>query len=443
MDKQTDNPIVYYGKWRIPQYVNFAKSDQYQEFMGSLYYYGDKESVLELYVEPPLRSTQIFDQGDTIYGLDVYRRRFSLFYPKLVREGEVDFRKIIFSVRYFLITEWNETVGSPDDCLFHYCCVDYPSLRGWAFKNMLNWYVNLNSHSNVISWNVNDGLKYEAEIEEGIKLSILSNISSVPVGLHDINLTQITRILLSSERKQSIRKFLKLTSEFSRFLSLATFSRQSPSAMRLSRIEGTSSKVWEHLMFPVYESEQPPFNTVIKFDEIVAKKPEILIRWHENYEQMSPITKRLVQSVTEQKDDFDAPDFLIIAEALDGYFKRFENNRDDKDTRKYEDQITKLLKKFKGVTELQKCNLDAKILTDSRNKYSHLIPDDDKKGVEKAVSGDGLFYLTQQAIILLTCCVLDNLGLTSDEINICFKDSVIEHIVNDIPLWYREYIKQL
>ena len=138
MDKQTDNPIVYYGKWRIPQYVNFAKSDQYQEFMGSLYYYGDKESVLELYVEPPLRSTQIFDQGDTIYGLDVYRRRFSLFYPKLVREGEVDFRKIIFSVRYFLITEWNETVGSPDDCLFHYCCVDYPSLRGWAFKNMLN-----------------------------------------------------------------------------------------------------------------------------------------------------------------------------------------------------------------------------------------------------------------------------------------------------------------
>ena len=87
---------------------------------------------------------------------------------------------------------------------------------------------------------------------------------------------------------------------------------------------------------------------------------------------------------------------------------------------------------------LRACNLDAKVLAHSRHNYSHLIPDDETKNVEKAVSGEELYYLTRKAIVLLTCCILDNLGLTIDEINICFKDSAVEEIVHDIPFWYTE-----
>lgn len=75
---------------------------------------------------------------------------------------------------------------------------------------------------------------------------------------------------------------------------------------------------------------------------------------------------------------------------------------------------------------------DAEELTQSRHKYSHLIPDDDKM-VSKAVAGDDLYDLTQKCIVLLTCCILDNIGLTTDEINICFKDSAIQQIVRDLP----------
>jgi hypothetical protein len=153
---------------------------------------------------------------------------------------------------------------------------------------------------------------------------------------------------------------------------------------------------------------------------------------------MAPITKYLAQAVTEQKGEFDAPDFLIVAQALDGYFKRFVNKKDGKDIRKYDDQITKLLEYFKDVDALRACNLDAKVMAHSRHKYSHLIPNDETKNVEKAVSGEELYYLTRKAIVLLTCCILDNLGLTIDEINICFKDSAVEEIVHDIPFWYIE-----
>lgn len=428
---------IYYGKWRIPR-GSSKICTKFNDFTGILYYYGCRDSILEIYTDTKSFQPIDYNDGATIYGENAYMTHLALFSPKQINYEP---GRITFSVKYFITGHGSaKIVSSLDSKVYRYCYADYPSLRGWAFKNILKHSVC--EQNNIISWNATDGIRFEVEIENGIKFSIVSGISSY-FAIYDQSIKQSTRVLISSEKEESIEKFTRLIAEFSRFLSLATFAKQSPSAITLKRNEDIFPLSEEHLKFSVCESEQPPFGTVIKFEEIVAKRSEVLIRWHENYEQMSPITKRLVQSVTEQKDDFDAPDFLIIAEALDGYFKRFENNRDGKDTRKYKDQITKLLEKFEDVTVLQQCNLDATVLAHSRNKYSHLIPDNDMKGIEKAVSGDGLFYLTQQAIVLLTCCVLDNLGLTSDEINICFKDSVIEHIVNDIPLWYREYIKQL
>ena len=114
------------------------------------------------------------------------------------------------------------------------------------------------------------------------------------------------------------------------------------------------------------------------------------------------------------------------------------NKKDGKDTKQYEHQIKKLLEHFGGVQLLQKCKLDAKVLSHSRHKYSHLIPDTETKNVEMAVSGEELYYLTRKSIVLLTCCILDFLGLTIEEINECFKNSIIERIVNDIPFWYIE-----
>lgn len=83
---------------------------------------------------------------------------------------------------------------------------------------------------------------------------------------------------------------------------------------------------------------------------------------------------------------------------------------------------------------LQECRIDADELTQSRHKYSHLIPDDDRK-LTKAVAGDELYDLTQKCIVLLTCCILDNIGLTTEEINICFEDSAIRQIVDKLPLF--------
>jgi hypothetical protein len=132
---------------------------------------------------------------------------------------------------------------------------------------------------------------------------------------------------------------------------------------------------------------------------------------------------------------FDVPDFLTIAQALDGVFKRFVNNKDGKDTKQYKKEIEKLLKRFEGVEVIQKCNIDTEALTQTRHKYSHLIPDEDAKITKAVEEGEPLYWLTQKCIVLLTCCILDMLGLTTEEINLCCNNSPINQIVISIPYW--------
>ena len=429
MNNKPNTPIAYHGKWTIPQYNDLFMRTINKEYMGTLYYYGDRESELELYLEPPVYHESI-SNADIIYGLDAVGRRFSIF--NAVLDNRQDFRKWVFRAEYFVISEEREPVKSQNEELYALCIVEYPYLRDWAFQDVFQ----KENITNSFSWDISKGVNFVSEIEDGIRLRLTSYEQHNNAG-YKFSVEQTTKVYFESDKPLSIYKFATLIVEFSQFLSIATFCKQSPSAVWLRRASSKYSFCREQLVFPVRQTYKPR-GVVIKFNELVTKRPEILQQWHETYKQMAPITKYLAQAVTEQKDEFDAPDFLIIAQALDGYFKRFVNKKDGKNTKQYEHQIKKLLEHFKGVEMLQACNLDAKVMAHSRHKYSHLIPDDETKNVEKAVSGEELYYLTRKGIVLLTCCILDNLGLTTEEINICFEDSVIEDIVNDIPFWYTE-----
>lgn len=65
---------------------------------------------------------------------------------------------------------------------------------------------------------------------------------------------------------------------------------------------------------------------LVKYDRLADKVPLMLFAWHANFEQLSPICNYLIRSLRYNRF-FDAPDFLIIAQALDGYYKRFINKR--------------------------------------------------------------------------------------------------------------------
>ena len=179
----------------------------------------------------------------------------------------------------------------------------------------------------------------------------------------------------------------------------------------------------------VGESTNPYDYSLIPVLHFHSKLPKILKIWHQKYGQLSQICHYLLSVI--DYDVFDIPDFLIIAQALDGYHKRFLNKKDGKDIRKYRDQIDAMLDWFGDVDSIRKCHMDSQMMADTRNKYSHLVPDEEDEG-KVIARGTELFRLTQKAKILLTACILDLLGLTHKEIEVCINSSIWHSVIDNI-----------
>lgn len=88
-----------------------------------------------------------------------------------------------------------------------------------------------------------------------------------------------------------------------------------------------------------------------------------------------------------------------------------------------------------SLYHVHRCHIDPIVLKDSRDKYSHLYPDEEES---KAVEGEDLYWLTEKCKILLTCCILNMLGLTNSEINLCIEGSPIQNIIDSSPFEFEE-----
>lgn len=424
------SPIVYHAEWWVP-----AKADpsnrlfqtlpegMEQRYTGNLMYDKERETTLELYTVPSKLTTKHYAHNTIIWGQDANGNLFTLFNVEMKKWNQGEFSKSEFSVGMVLL---GEHVLTLDDTRFNQCVVRYPYLKKWAFDDRLN----RDLETNNISFTLTDQDKNRTLTLSSVSKEMewkINYIYDVYWNDFDATIKQDTYLLVKTSAEVSIRGYLQSVLEFSQFLSIALFCEQSPSEVTLiNRTNGRKIKV----LFTLSESQDPRGNKLIKYDELYDKVPDMLMKWHEQYDRVSPIAGYLIKSLN-NKNTFDVPDFLIIAQALDGYHKRFVNKKDGRDIKKYEDQMRVLLDKFKDVEALQACHIDPEVLKDSRHKYSHLFPDEEPS---KAVGVDELYWLTEKCKILLTCCILNMMELTNEEINLCFYDSPITGILNLLPI---------
>ena len=412
-------PIIYHGVWRVPD----ARGQFTHQFSGTLTYHGDMPTTLELINEPGFGSISANYYLDYIQGEDARGIRYTLFGATLKHEG--DFTRLTYLIRYILV---GKHVRSLEEACFDSCWVKYPYINRWASENRIS--IGAKDKKTIASFDFGPRPPFlSVNVEAGIELLFWGRLSD-HISRYDITASQTTDLNVVLSTRGSIKAFIRLIQEFSQFLSIALFVEQNPNEIVFLDKE---EKVKYSLLFERHLSIEPSLFSLIKYEELKGKMPEILKKWHANYEQVAPISHYLIKSIA-NRDSFEAPDFLIVAQALDGYFKRFVNHKDCKNTRQYKHQLDKLLNAFKGVEVLQACNLNIDVVTQSRHKYSHLIPDDDES-IAQAVEGEELYWLTQKCIVLLSCCILDMLGLSIEEINLCCKRSPIEQIVQSIPLW--------
>ena len=402
---------IFHGEWWVPakKYQGNESFIYYSEgsgkkFTGTLTYNGNSESILELYHLPSDFQVSVYHENAVVWGKDANGNIFSLFDVKIKKQNILDFSKILFSVDLILI---GNHISNKTEICFESCIVQYPFLRNWAFL--------YNAPHNRIF--------VDAPMEDGVKWSLRNKVEKQE-SQYDLTISRKTELLIESLQGLSIDESLKYIREFSQFLSVALYCEQEPSVVYF--VEKKTKRILV-LLFEQNASVNPKETKLIGFNELYGKIPPMLQIWHKNFESLSPISGYLITSLKKNRY-FGAPDFLIVAQALDGYFKRFIGKNINERIHRYEKQIEMLLDRFKDIDVVKKCHIDPVVLKDSRHKYSHLFPDDEPC---LAVAGEDLYWLTEKSKILLTCCILDMLGLSTEEINLCCNNSPISKIAEE------------
>ena len=426
----SSEPKIYHGEWWVPAEADPNRSifmtapvGHEKRHTGTLTYYEDDDSILELYHIPSDFHATHNGNNQVMWGITANGMVFTLFNVVMEKNFSGDFTKTKFTVGLILV---GEHVISLQETRYIRCVVQFCFLQDWAFHDNIVHNIDADSASHHI---VIDSSKVTAILESQVDSNfkwLLRDKLVLSHSTYDLNVNQTTEFVIDAGNAVSIGTFLKHIREFSQFLSVAVYCKQTPADIKIYRNKrGFSSQ----LLFKIDKSENPYYDKLIQFDQLKNKVPSMFRIWHQNYDKIAPISGYLIDSLR-KKNAFNVPDFLIIAQALDGYHKRFVNKKNGKDIQKYEEQIKVLLNQFKDVNVIQECNIDPVVLKDTRHKYSHLYPDDEKS---KAVEGEELYWLTEKCKILLTCCILNMMGLANAEINLCYENSPITEMIKSNP----------
>lgn len=171
-----------------------------------------------------------------------------------------------------------------------------------------------------------------------------------------------------------------------------------------TRLAVTCYKVQE---FP--EETNNKWGYLLPFQSVNGEFPDIVKKWFSFDMEMRPILYHLIKSI-QPKKYFDSVDFLIVVQALEGYHTRFVNPKKVS----LRSRINDIVDLFKNISIIENLTIDIKAMVDTRHYYSHFFSYNKK---EKIYDGVELYEETKKLKVLLTCCVLHELGISNEKIN--------------------------
>lgn len=271
------------------------------------------------------------------------------------------------------------------------------------------------SDSNPVVVEINDSTKLQLEGE--VNMSTDKNWQS-------INISQGTALKFVHDNPISLQDANQELFAFEQFLSFATLSRVQYTQFQLI----DKCKISEENPNPtidVYEKREPMvaydkfWKYLFTYDIIKEEFPRIIQKWYSEKE-INLIRNHLVESVC-NKSYYMSNLFLLVIQALDGFYCRFR-----KDKVNFTVWMNALVKEFAGISKVETLTeLDIKKIHDTRDFYSHLLPQGKKKHV---VDDRELSILTFKLRKLLLCCILNVVGFNNTEIDNIFKKSNSQYL---------------
>ena len=400
---------------------------------GTLYFFPNKKMVLELigsFHDPHAYMAALANGNnkckEVIWGESSDAKRITLLncnaYGSLNFSCSFPMQK--FNVQYCFqgihLRNWADEI-------FNKITVKMPYLTKWVnhycvhysipFKNdrMNGFKLNFDlDNRNKILVQLNDSLDLELEYS-----------CSPPGTPHEEQLIieQSYLVNIISKSTQSFGALLTQASKFKSFLTLATLNTIGYQIIEFYSLDEfqelkNGEKIFNpiNLYFNQFANVQSNTSTkgfLFTHNLIENSFPNVIRKWFSFDIQMAPILKHLIESIKE-KDIFDAGDFLIVVQALEGYATRFRPNIPKKGKRIILiEQLEYLRNEFIYVPLIKNTSLDLTIVVNSRHYYSHFF---NKKPNAHVADGIELFKLTQSLKLILICCVLNETGFDQNSI---------------------------
>ena len=265
-------------------------------------------------------------------------------------------------------------------------------------------------NANQITVSLNDGCKLELEGEV--------NISHGKTGMQ-VTINQMSFLNFACSRPISMNDAKRNVFLFEQFLSFATLTPvQNDRFLLIDKDkEGDPTK---NKTIEIYEKKEDRTNDPERFWEflfvyetIKDSFSSIICKWYTE-KDMFPIRTHLIDSVG-HRGTFSSNDFLIVAQAVEGFYCRFREDGPSLTT-----ILKNLRNEFSDISILELSDDDIKCIRDSRHYFSHLLPPGKKVHV---VDRHELYNLNNKLRKLLLCCMLNFVGFSNKEINGIFSKS--------------------
>lgn len=167
-------------------------------------------------------------------------------------------------------------------------------------------------------------------------------------------------------------------------------------------------------------------NFLFSYNAIKEEFSSILKKWYSEQDDIAPIRHHLIECVR-QKDSFSSVDFLVIIQAIEGFWWRFRdenykrsNNLNSKNQTHLNTILEALINEFKDIELLKLNEININEVVDSRHYFSHFVY---KSKKPHAKDGLELYHLTKQIRKLLICCLLNFVGFSNEQISYIVKKS--------------------
>ncbi len=356
-------------------------------------------------------------QHDVIWGISSESKKISIFnsHEAMTFNTSCPFSTAKYTAQVVAAGKHIKSLDEPGN---YDVKVYFDELPYWFNPNCLHF----DGNEKLFRWSadLNNANHVSVQIEDGCNLELQGEVQfrHVKTGMR-IEVEQLSTLNFVFTKPVSMQDAKRKVFAFEQFLSFATltpvqYSRfqlvdkdKKPDPSKNWTIEifdkkdnssGSPERFWEYLF--VYDTIKDSFSSIIR-------------KWYVEKNSL-PIRAHLIDSVG-HRGTFSSNDFLIVAQAVDGFYCRFR-----KDINDIKLVLENLRKEFSNINILELSDEDIDCIRDSRHYFSHLLPPGKK---EHVVDGLQLYNLNHKLRKLLLCCLLNFVGFSNEEINKIFSKS--------------------